>query len=81
MERNAFENAEFEGVPQAQGYVPPVVKDLEPDFGEPSFEEPDFGEEPNFEPVAKAGGKPPRAGGRWWRWGGLCQGGNILTLA
>ena len=62
MERNAFENAEFEGVPQAQGYVPPVVKDLEPDFGEPSFEEPDFGEEPNFEPVAKAGGKPPQGG-------------------
>lgn len=62
MERNAFENAEFEGVPQAQGYVPPVVKDLEPDFGEPSFEEPDFGEEPNFEPVAKAGGKPTQGG-------------------
>ena len=63
MERT-FENMEFEGVPQAQGYVPPVVKDLEPDFGEP-----DFGEEPNFEPqaaapVASAGGKPPVAGGR-----------------
>jgi len=59
MERNAFENMEFEGVPQAQGYVPPVVKDLEPDFGEPDFgEEPDFG---NHEPVV-AGGKPPVAG-------------------
>lgn len=63
MERNAFENMEFEGVPQAQGYVPPVVKDLEPNFGD----EPDFGEEPNFEPqaaapVASAGGKPPTPG-------------------
>ena len=62
MERNAFENMEFESVPAASGYVPPVVKDLEPDFGEP-----DFGEEPNFEPqaaapVASAGGKPPVAG-------------------
>jgi len=64
MERT-FENMEFEGVPAAQGYVPPVVKDLEPNFDEPSFEEPDFGEEPNFEPVAaKAGGKPPVQGGR-----------------
>ena len=61
MERNAFENAEFEGVPQAQGYVPPVVEDLEPNFAEP-----DFGEEPDFlqnQPVAaKAGGKPPQGG-------------------
>ena len=59
MERDVFSNAEFEGVPQAAGYVPPVVKDLEPDFGEPDFgEEPDFG---NHEPVV-AGGKPPVAG-------------------
>ena len=62
MERNAFENSEFEAVPQAQGYVPPVIEDLEP-----NFEEPDFGEEPNFEPVAaapvtSAGGKPPTPG-------------------
>ena len=58
MERNAFENLEFESVPQAQGYVSPVIEDLEP-----NFEEPDFGEEPNFEPVAaKAGGKPPQGG-------------------
>ena len=67
MERDTFANSEFEAVPQAAGYVPPVVKDLEPDL-EPDFgDEPDFGEEPNFEPqaaapVAKAGGKPPAAG-------------------
>lgn len=59
MERNAFENLEFESVPAASGYVPPVVEDLEPNFTEPDFgEEPDFG---NHEP-AKAGGKPPQGG-------------------
>ena len=62
MERDTFANANFEAVPQAQGYVPPVVKDLEPDFGEP-----DFGDEPDFgpvtaAPVTSAGGKPPVAG-------------------
>ena len=62
MERDTFANSEFKAVPQAQGYVPPVVEDLEPNFAEP-----DFGEEPNFEPVAaapvtKAGGKPPQGG-------------------
>ena len=61
MERNAFENSEFEAVPQAQGYVPPVVEDLEPNFAEPDFgEEPDFG--PGVAPVTQAGGKPPVAG-------------------
>lgn len=61
MERDTFANSEFEAVPQAQGYVPPVVEDLEPNFAEPDFgEEPDFG---NHEPaVAKAGGKPPTPG-------------------
>ena len=61
MERDTFANSEFEAVPQAAGYVPPVVEDLEPNFAEPDFgEEPDFG---NHEPaVAKAGGKPPTPG-------------------